>query len=154
MEEERRLCYVGITRARRKLYLSIAGFRRRFDGPNITAPSVFLNDIPDHLLEIEQVNYYGNGFARRVNNYSNNISYSKKRSPDKYNYNEDDIYDETEDNSDDILRIGMVVSHNKFGVGKIIDKEGRGENMMLTIQFGTSTKKIMPKYAALEVLGD
>jgi DNA helicase-2/ATP-dependent DNA helicase PcrA len=153
MEEERRLCYVGITRAKRKLYLSIAGFRRRWDGANITVPSCFLSDIPENLLEVETVNYYGNGIGMKVtNNHSNSFAGTnriakKKPEPDYYDYDEDDA------SVDNILRVGMVVSHIKFGIGKIVDKEGSGENMMLTIQFKTSTKKIMPKYAVLEVLG-
>ncbi|MCP4582415.1 MAG: UvrD-helicase domain-containing protein [candidate division Zixibacteria bacterium] len=151
MEEERRLCYVGITRARMKLYLSMAGFRRRFDGGNITSPSSFLNDIPENLLEVEQFNYYNNGAARNVtNSYKSNYSNNYKKKSQAY---KEDIYPDYEDESDDILKIGMTVSHNKFGVGKIVDKEGSGEAMMLTIKFGGGTKKIMPKYAAIEVLG-
>ena len=153
MEEERRLCYVGITRAKKKLYLSMAGFRRRWDGANITVPSCFLSDIPENLLEVETVNYYGNGLGMKVtNNHRNSYAETnriakKKPKPDYYDYDEDD------GSVDNILRVGMVVSHTKFGIGKIVDKEGSGENMMLTIQFKTSTKKIMPKYAVLEVLG-
>jgi len=154
MEEERRLCYVGITRARTKLYLSLAGFRRRYDGPNICSPSCFLNDIPENLLEIERHNYYNNGIPVNHGNHKQtrfNIRYKSRKQTQSYD--EDYSYDaDDNEDADDILKIGMTVSHHKFGVGKIIDKEGRGENMMLTIKFKTSVKKIMPKYAALEVI--
>lgn len=153
MEEERRLCYVGITRAKKKLYLSMAGFRRRYDGPNITMPSCFLSDIPEDLLEVEQINYYGNGMAHMVApNYQNGHDGGNRAKKSKARQELND-YDDNPPDDDDVLRVGMVVSHNKFGIGKIVGKEGYGENMMLTIQFKTSVKKIMPKYATLEVLG-
>ncbi len=153
LEEERRLCYVGITRAMSKLYLSMAGFRRRFDGPNITSPSCFLSDIPEELLEVEKINYYENGgMARNVTNRLSGFSTRQKKPKKKPSYLDVDIYDEDESGIDGMLKVGLTVSHAKFGVGRIVDKEGRGENMMLTIQFKTSVKKIMPKYAALEVL--
>jgi len=154
MEEERRLCYVGITRAKTRLYLSLAGFRRRYDGPNICTPSCFLNDIPESLLEIERHNYYNNGLAGKYSNHKQthfNLRYKSRKKTQSYDedYNSDPDVD---DDSDDVLKIGMTVLHNKFGVGKITDKEGSGENMMLTIRFKTGVKKIMPKYAALEVI--
>ena len=154
MEEERRLCYVGITRAKKKLYLSMAGFRRRYDGPNITAPSYFLNDIPEELLELERINYYSSGYGQAAGSgYNNNRIGGYQRSKTSRIQQDVDYYDYDEDEQDDILKVGMTVSHGKFGIGKIVGKEGRGENMMLTIQFKTSIRKIMPKYAALEVLG-
>jgi hypothetical protein len=58
-----------------------------------------------------------------------------------------------EETVDDLLKVGLVVSHHKFGVGKIIAREGRGEDMILTVRFGGGTKKVMVKYAALEILG-
>src|SRR3546814_13550977 len=52
LEEERRLCYVGITRARRQLYISYAGMRRMHGGEQINAPSMFLKEIPpEHIVE-------------------------------------------------------------------------------------------------------
>lgn len=153
MEEERRLCYVGITRAMHKLYLTMAGYRRRYDGPNITSPSCFLNDIPEELLEVEYINYYPNGMIRNNHKRINNYSRGNNRIKKKVNRYNDDNYTEDESGIDGILKIGLTVSHAKFGVGRIIDKEGRGENIMLTIQFKSSVKKIMPKYATLEILG-
>jgi DNA helicase-2/ATP-dependent DNA helicase PcrA len=52
-EEERRLMYVALTRAKRKVYLSYASYRTIFGSKNATEPSQFLRDIPDHVLELE-----------------------------------------------------------------------------------------------------
>ena len=149
MEEERRLCYVGITRAKSKLNLSMAGFRRRYDGPNFTYPSCFLEDIPEGLMEIECYNYSENSLAN-----ADNRLFSKKKAQKQYSHKSKDDYGyDFDDETDDILKVGMVVSHAKFGVGKIIEKEGVAEDMMLLIRFNTGTKKIMVKYASLEILG-
>jgi DNA helicase-2/ATP-dependent DNA helicase PcrA len=53
VEEERRLVYVGMTRAKEKLYLSRAQYRRRYGKPDITVPSRFLNEIPEKLLVVQ-----------------------------------------------------------------------------------------------------
>lgn len=160
MEEERRLCYVGITRARSKLHLSMAGYRRRFDGPNITKPSEFLMDIPENLVEVERFSYYGSSFGGE--SLSSSGSCFSRRDSHRITtgrinrsdaYQGEGYHDIDEETIDGLLQVGMVVSHHKFGVGKIVDKEGRGEDMILTIRFGSGVKKIMPKYAGLEVLG-
>ncbi len=159
MEEERRLCYVGITRAKSKLHLSMAGYRRRFDGPNITRPSEFLMDIPENLVDVERYSYYNTSFAGKNLSLSN----SRLSRRDKHqsttdrlrqsNTYQNEIYHNDEEALDRLLQVGMMISHSKFGVGKIIDKEGNGEDMILTIRFGSDVKRIMPKYVGLEVLG-
>ena len=152
-DEERRLCYVGITRAKRKLFLSLAGFRRRYDGPNISAPSCFLQDIPEKLIEVERHNYYDNYLFAPA---GARTGYSRANSPKpmrRHNKSDYDVAADDEVSPDEIIKIGMAVSHSKFGTGRIIDREGSGEDMILTIQFKGGTKKIMPKYAGLEILG-
>lgn len=160
LEEERRLCYVGITRTKSKLYLSMAGYRRRFNGPNVTQPSEFLMDIPEILTEVERYNYYDHSFGGEGLNSSRSYSFMSvsqqvpaNRNKQAKAYHEEKYLDVDENAIDGLLQVGMVVSHHKFGVGKITEKEGRGENMILTIHFGSGVKKIMPKYAGLEVLG-
>ena len=154
MEEERRLCYVGITRAKTRLYLSMAGFRRRYDGLNFSMPSCFLEDIPERLIEVERFNYYNNSiFGNRFSN-SRSISKPKIRSQKKSKPKDGDVYYESdEDSVDQMLKIGMTVAHDKFGAGKVVGKEGKGEDMILAIRFNTGVKKIMLKYASLEILG-
>lgn len=152
LDEERRLCYVGITRAKRKLFLSLAGFRRRYDGPNISAPSCFLEDIPEKLIEIERHNFYDNYLFAPA---GARTGYARANSPKPAPMHHKSDYDPVADDEvspDEIIKIGMAVSHSKFGTGRIIDREGSGEDMILTIQFKGGTKKIMPKYAALEIL--
>ena len=153
IEEERRLCYVGITRAKSKLYLSLAGFRRRYDGPNFAMPSCFLDDIPEKLIEIERFNHYGYNDRWSVQKNTNSHHNNKHRRKKHISHHDNDHYDKEDDAVDDVLKVGMVVSHAKFGVGKVINREGSGEDMILEIRFKTGAKKIMIKYAALEILG-
>ena len=54
MEEERRLCYVGITRAKEKAYLVFTQQRRLYGQTMVNPPSRFLNDIPEHLIEFRE----------------------------------------------------------------------------------------------------
>jgi DNA helicase-2/ATP-dependent DNA helicase PcrA len=153
-EEERRLCYVGVTRAKNKLYLSMAGFRRRFNDYNRTMPSSFLQDLPENLLEVERFNYYDNNlwgdtFSIRKSS-SPRVKKRKKNNPVDYS---DRGFETDEHSVGQLLKVGATVAHNKFGTGRIIGKEGRGEGMILTIRFAAGVKKIMPMYTSLEVLG-
>ena len=80
LEEERRLCYVGITRARQKLYLTHAESRRMHGEENLTRPSRFLKEIPEELVEeirmkgeVRRTSYYaGNAYAGNTS-YPGNI---------------------------------------------------------------------------------
>jgi DNA helicase-2/ATP-dependent DNA helicase PcrA len=143
-DEERRLCYVGMTRAKNKLYLSMAGFRRRW-GDYTGGPSVFLKDIPEDLLEIERFNYWDGYGAAAVKSYNDNRN-RKKRGTLDLELEESDI--------DHMLPEGARVLHDKFGKGIIVSREGSGEDLMITVRFdGYGNKKLMAKYAHLEIIG-
>jgi len=143
-DEERRLCYVGMTRAMNKLFLSMAGFRRRW-GDYTGGPSVFLKDIPEELLEIERFNYWDGYGSAAVKRYSNNRN-NKKRATLDLEFDESDI--------DEMLPEGARVLHDKFGKGIIVSREGSGENLMITVRFESyGSKKLMAKYAHLEIIG-
>ena len=143
-DEERRLCYVGMTRAKNKLYLSMAGFRRRW-GDYTGGPSVFLKDIPEDLLEVERFNYWNSYGAAAVKSYNKNQKY-KKRSSLELQIEEYDI--------DDMLPEGTKVHHDKFGQGIVVSREGGGEDLMITVRFERyGNKTLMAKYAHLEIIG-
>jgi DNA helicase-2/ATP-dependent DNA helicase PcrA len=155
MEEERRLCYVAITRAKNKLCLSMAGFRRRYNNSYNTEPSQFLFDIPENLLDIERFNFYSEFFYGPTlpPPKSYDLDFRRKTGDRRLSDKEPNAPEQFGQTVDDLLKVGLTVSHHKFGVGKIIAREGKGEDMILTIRFGGGTKKVIVRYAALEVLG-
>ena len=140
LEEERRLFYVGATRARKKLLLSSAGSRFRF-GEVASIPSRFIKEIPAELMET-------------VNLQKNRYNFSPAHSapfkpqpvqPQGVHYE----YEEAE-----MLQAGRIVAHPTFGRGKILTCQGFGDSLRLEIMFtGLGVKKIMAKYARLKIVG-
>ncbi len=128
MEEERRLCYVGITRAMRELYLTWAESRRLYGSETRNGPSRFLREIPPAL--VEEVRARGN-FSRPV---AVSSAGPGKTSADGYS-------------------LGMRVLHPKFGEGTIIHFEGQGPNARLQINFDRGGSKwLVSQYARLEAV--
>jgi DNA helicase II / ATP-dependent DNA helicase PcrA len=126
LEEERRLCYVGITRAMHKLVLTHAESRRLHGSEYYPQPSRFLREIPAEM--IEEVRLGG-----RV---------STARSP---------ILGETSDNEYG-LALGQRVVHKMFGEGVILHLEGRGDHSRVQVNFETEgIKWLVAAYAGLEV---
>lgn len=130
LEEERRLCYVGITRAMRKLFLSYAEVRRLHGNESHHRPSRFISEIPKELLaEIR--------LRTSVIRPTSALKSAK-------NSNRDSMIGDTG------LRIGQTVTHNTFGEGTLIDAEGRGEHMRLQVKFNNAgTKWLVASYAKL-----
>ncbi len=139
LEEERRLCYVGITRAMEELYLTLARERMRFGEQQRNLPSQFIKEIPDNLFEeenrspseTEPVSHYepANNNRDKVNGNITGVS-SKGR------FNE--------------YQVGQKILHPKWGIGKIIDiKDNRG--VELTVQFSRGTSKtLLAEYAPIQ----
>lgn len=142
LEEERRLFYVGTTRARYKLFLTAARYRHRFGGTE-SMPSRFLREIPENITEkIDRRSYkYEFGPTRTMNNM-------KTRAPRK----PEGVYYEYEDGEG--MRPGCTVEHAKFGQGRVISINGSGENMRVDVDFySVGPKKLIAKYAHLTVIG-
>lgn len=141
LEEERRLFYVGATRAREKLSLATAASRFRF-GEVMSVPSRFIKEIPNDLLEVTDL--------RQNRRYDYEAPPSrpvapKQEAPAGVHYEYED---------DEFLKVGRVVAHPTFGRGKILKVEGFGESLRLEIMFsGLGVKKIMARYARLKVIG-
>lgn len=145
LEEERRLFYVGATRARKKLVLSSATTRFRF-GEVSSTPSRFIKEIPNDL--IEQIDY------RNRSRYQSSFAVKQKElfGSEKEKFTIQGEHYEFEGH--EAYRPGRVVHHPSFGRGKIIKAEGFGESLTLQINFtGLGLKKIMVKYAKLKVIG-
>lgn len=142
LEEERRLLYVGMTRAEEKLYLSYAQTRRKYNQNQHTLPSLFLDEIPHELLNISS-NTYVMPASKTTR---------KRRHKSKIN----SYIDQNNDNQsvDDIFKIGQNVYHATFGKGQIRNLEGQGDKMKITVEFTDEriTKKLMKEYANLTPL--
>jgi DNA helicase-2/ATP-dependent DNA helicase PcrA len=151
VEEERRLFYVGMTRAKLSLVLSRAVYRRTYGEERLRAalPSRFLTEIPGDLIEAAMGSQSEPGETRRYEpdpEFSENYAYRQKtRTP----------YGQASRGarraSKDPL-IGTRVRHSKYGVGTIIEVEGEGEDRKLTVSFQDyGAKKLIERYANLQL---
>lgn len=121
MEEERRLCYVGMTRAMHKLFMTYAELRRIHGKRVYHRPSRFLREIPDNLVDEIR-------FRTQVTRPQ---SYTGSYQPEPQSK----------------FRIGKDVHHRIFGDGTIIDIEGEGEQMQVKVRFANvGTKKLIASY--------
>tara|TARA_B100000941_G_scaffold290873_1_gene275482 strand:+ start:279 stop:2429 length:2151 start_codon:yes stop_codon:yes gene_type:complete len=130
LEEERRLFYVGLTRAMEKVYLTYAQTRRRFGGtPNYNRPSQFIKEIPNKLLINEENTIINKPEINHT--YKDNSQNYINNQPSKF-------------------KIGGKVYHKLFGTGTIINIQGVGDEAKFTIKFsGNQIKKLIKKYANL-----
>ena len=154
LEEERRLFYVGMTRAENKLYLTSARFRRNFGNMDqqVSEPSRFLSEVPQELVE--------------------EVGERRRRAATKYEGNSYDTVDavmkvlgggetkgspgykqpEGKKKTAGAWSLGTRVKHAKYGYGTILRTEGSGDDLKLTVSFiSYGLKKMIAKYAELEL---
>src|SRR5581483_10868149 len=151
LEEERRLCYVGMTRARAKLVLTGAARRRVFGEYQSSEPSRFIDEVPPELIERIQPTFgspYQGNFAHyefRTNPYGRGRRGQTREEQPAYAY-------EDEDQSTGInLRPGMKVRHPQFGVGSVISIEALDDDTKLVVRFAAvGQKTLRARYARLE----
>ncbi len=124
LEEERRLCYVGITRAKEKLYMTQAQERMLFGETWCNGPSRFMEEIPDNIIEKDRTG--GDPQSERENfTVSSDI--------------------------ENIYAIGDVITHPKWGTGEVVKIEPAGEDTVIDIMFSPMmTKSLMLKYAPIQ----
>jgi len=160
LEEERRLCYVGITRAQELLYLTNTKCRTLFGNTSYNRPSRFIDEIPDDLLDgkdmfgVEEPTaaYMPGMYSNNYNNFSNfNNSYSNYNNFFSVsNYKPKFQNTATGGGSLEQFDVGDLVVHKKFGIGTITATEGEGENLKLEIKFkNAGMKRLMAAYANL-----
>jgi DNA helicase-2/ATP-dependent DNA helicase PcrA len=149
LEEERRLCYVGMTRARARLVLTGAARRRIFGEYQASEPSRFIDEIPLQLVEriAPTTSAYQGNFPHyefRTNPYG--------RGRGRVRENEAAYAYEDEDQSAAFtLRPGMRVRHPQFGVGSVISVEPLNDDTKLVVRFASAgPKTLRAKYAKLE----
>jgi DNA helicase-2/ATP-dependent DNA helicase PcrA len=151
LEEERRLCYVGITRAKEKLFLSRAEKRSTFGIGRANFPSRFLEEIPMELIQLEEREGRAEDFIVQESRWDFPVSGNEYSFPQRHFPAEDGIALIAEGFFP--LRIGMKVRHPKFGEGWVKSVEGMDENQKATILFQSlGTKRLKVKYANLEIL--
>jgi DNA helicase II / ATP-dependent DNA helicase PcrA len=155
MEEERRLCYVGLTRAQSQLVLTSAARRRIFGEYQSTEPSRFLDEIPAELIHRIEPTYaspYQGSFAHAHYEFRSN-PYGRKGKGGARPQEAGQAYAyEHEDQSVSFgVRAGMRVRHPQFGVGNVIACEEHGDDLKITVRFNSvGVKKLLGKYAKLE----
>ena len=138
LEEERRLCYVGITRAKNKLYLSHAESRRLHGDVALCRPSRFIKEVPQELIEEVRLKTAVTrmGGQRLKSSGIGKVIKGKVEVP------------KTE------ISLGQRVAHGKFGEGVVLNYEGQGSNARVQVNFDDSGSKwLVLSYAKLEVLG-
>jgi DNA helicase-2/ATP-dependent DNA helicase PcrA len=179
MEEERRLAYVGITRARERLHLSHAWSRQLFGTTNYNPPSRFLDEIPPHLVEqagaVGGRSNYGRQSYRPRNDqrddrsaeppaYTRRATVSSFDPDDDVDWHRERVVDAAINagrrstpspaNSQELgLKVGDDVEHPAFGEGVIIEIRGQGDKAEATIRFpGVGTKHLSLAWAPLKKL--
>jgi len=138
IEEERRLCYVGMTRAMEQLTICSAAERMRFGSRNYGVPSRFLDEIPESAVERTSTSGRGGRRSRRGAAGDSEYDYSYAQSTPG------------EGGEDGIVR-GMRVRHPHFGEGVVLTVSGSGPSQKLKVDFERAgLKTLMLKYASLE----
>ena len=150
LEEERRLCYVGITRARSRLVLTSAARRRVFGDYQATQPSRFLQEIPADLVE-QEFSRYTVPHARPRAGWDYRPNPYRGRSPRLREHAEFD-YSHEDQSVPEGLSPGRKVRHGQFGVGTVVSIEELDDDMKLVVRFASvGTKTLRARYAKLEL---
>lgn len=146
LAEERRLFYVGITRAMRLLYLTIAMQRTLFGQLNSTMPSNFLLDIPVELIDQR-------GAERESPKYQPRAVGSGYDRPVREKKVWDNAITTVRNNEGLVLAVGDKVKHEAFGLGTVLETTGEGARQTAEIRFEkVGTKRLMVRVAPIERL--
>jgi len=148
LEEERRLCYVGMTRARRRLFLTAAGRRRIFGEYQASEPSRFIDEVPAELLDRVAPAYASPSKQSRFMPTDFRPSYGRGRVREPQpTY----AYEDEDQSTGMALRQGMRVRHAQFGVGTVISIEPLDDDVKLVVRFtNVGSKTLRAKYARLQ----
>jgi DNA helicase-2/ATP-dependent DNA helicase PcrA len=158
IEEERRLCYVGITRAERKLVLTSAARRRVFGEYQATEPSRFLEEIPSELLDRIAPTFsspYQSSFGHQHYEFRTNPYGRGGRGRGGGGRTREEstpfAYEHEDQSAGGAVRPGMRVRHAQFGVGSVIAVEDHADDVKVTVRFNSvGVKKLLAKFAKLE----
>jgi DNA helicase-2/ATP-dependent DNA helicase PcrA len=154
LEEERRLMYVGMTRAKQKLYMTYTKLRYRFGDPMFPSKSRFLSEIGSEGVQLvggislrkagEATQYTAGRNGRRKRPIAEQHSAEER-------YFTDDLHDYENDPQESIdIKAGTRVQHELFGIGKVVEVSGRGEAKKAVVRFDDyGVKNLVLKFAKL-----
>ena len=174
-EEERRLCYVAITRAKKHLFITNTKKRTLYGSTTYSTPSRFIDEIPENLLSETSIENKENKGARnnqntwldseykRVETYLSNRNRVSENIERKVRPNIGVSVDsflknlagnnQVKTNNVSKYKVGMEVKHKKFGIGIIENIEPEGDDFKLEIMFdGSGFKRLMANYTPLEII--
>lgn len=141
LSEERRLAYVGITRAQRRLYISRAILRSSWGNPLTNPASRFLAEIPEDLIDWRREEPQSSLSAWDSNDdYQYGRSAWRSKKPSRATSSPSQRSSSTSNNKQLNLVVGDRVNHAKYGLGTVIDAAGSGPRATVTVDFGTSGK--------------
>ena len=151
IEEERRTCYVGITRAERRLYLTYARQRTIYGRTEMSRPSRFLAEIPEELVEHKEADFFSGTDLRAPSNiWSERSTHTERKRympPPQHTAADGSVI---RPDVSAAFQAGDAVRHSKWGDGRIVAISGSGEDAELSIAFpGEGIKKFVQKYAPI-----
>lgn len=147
LEEERRLCYVAITRAKEKLYISTSNMRTMYGELKPYIASRFLDEIPSDLMKEIRVNK--NEAKRRTYIRNDMQQRSKWALSEASDFHKPVVKKSVKARFD--WQVGDKVSHRMWGKGEVIEVSGAGKNMMLKLSFpGNQIRQVMVAFAPIE----
>ena len=176
-EEERRLCYVAITRAKKHLFITNTKKRTLYGSTTYSIPSRFIDEIPENLLSESSIenkenkgvknsqNTWLDNEYKRVETYLSNRSRVSESVEKKVRPNIGVSVDsflknlagnnQVKTNNASKYKVGMEVKHKKFGIGIIENIEPEGDDFKLEIMFdGSGFKRLMANYTPLEIINE
>ena len=176
-EEERRLCYVAITRAKKHLFITNTKKRTLYGSTTYSIPSRFIDEIPENLLSESSIenkenkgvknsqNTWLDNEYKRVETYLSNRSRVSESVEKKVRPNIGVSVDsflknlagnnQVRTNNASKYKVGMEVKHKKFGIGIIENIEPEGDDFKLEIMFdGSGFKRLMANYTPLEIINE
>src|SRR4051794_23506810 len=146
LAEERRLTYVGITRARKRLYVSRAIVRAAWGSPQHNPPSRFLDEIPGDLVHWRRT-------ERAVTSWRNTSATSERRGDGAWRDRTGYAAARPKVRMIPVVAAGDRVLHATFGMGKVLSTSGAGDDVKADVDFGSSgIKRLALKFAPLEKL--
>ncbi|WP_414168198.1 DNA helicase PcrA [Streptoverticillium reticulum] len=161
LEEERRLAYVGITRARERLYLTRSSMRSAWGQPSYNPPSRFLEEIPDQYVTWRRTGpatpsatMGSMGSGRSGSGITSGFASSRGSGPGAGKAGPSGFATRrAKDRPVVALAIGDRVTHDSFGLGTVVGVKGSGDNAEATIDFGEEKpKRLLLRYAPVEKL--
>ena len=165
LEEERRLAYVGLTRARERLYISRAAVRTAWGVPNEFPPSRFLADLPDELIDWRRRESstsairggWGSGFGTRggwSGSSSGPVTRRRADEPKAPLPSTGATFGSAKPRADvPSLEVGDRVTHDAYGLGTVVALEGAGQNAVAKVDFGSAgTKRLLLRFSPVTKL--